>query len=166
MTALCTERLPFNGCSTKRKPALAMDAALSSTGNGKLIGDDVITQVLDLLRGLLDPETFKKVEGPLLAKSKMSMDQPAPRTFKAAPENVARAADLLRGQGVDEGVIDEVYRICGTPKPTQAEDSARHARAYAERFPGQIGGAAKLPTPSSATSYAERFPGAARIRVL
>lgn len=42
----------------------------------------------------------------------------------------AGAVVLLRAQVVDEGVIDEVYRLCGTPKPTQAEDSARHARAY------------------------------------
>lgn len=166
MTALCHERLPFN-----TTPRLAMDAAPPPTGNGELIGDGTILQILDLLRGLLDDATFKKVEGPLMAKSKMSMDQPtAVRTID--PENVEQAVALLRAQGVDEDLIKKVCAVAGTGVPTvaatQAQDAAvrdRHARSYAARFPGHIGGDAKLPSQSSAKSYAERFPGAGRIKI-
>jgi len=177
MTALCYDRpgIPF----PPRR--LAMDASPPPTGNRPMIGDDVFKQVLEVLKDQLDEQTFGKVRDILARFTTMSMDESPPR--RVAPENVRRAVDILRAEGVDEALISKVCAAVGASVPNaQAMDSAlreRNERSYAERFPNaaRIGGELAFDAPAVAAkrhreaevqmsnieSYHARFPEAARL---
>ena len=161
MAHLCIERLPFSHGPSKNQPALAMDAALPSNGNGKLI------EALLQFAAKLNPSDKAALESLIESHT----DPTAAASDKTArdrldPENVEAAVDLLRSKGLDGDTIAQFYKICGV-EPGQAQDAAR--RSYASRFPdaARIGGDAKIQLATDPTkSYSERFPEAARIRAL
>jgi hypothetical protein len=102
---------------------------------------NLINALLAFGRKELTPEQATTLET-LIESNTDPRGAVAKDTGDVDPENVERAVDLLRSNGIAEGDIAKFRDICGVAKPTHAQDSARreairvgNERSFAARFP-------------------------------